>query len=335
MTQVTRLTLNEDGGLNRKRINLREISGDLDAPLETVGQDLRAARLKSGEDVGVASRALRIRKEHLEALEDDRLEALPGRTYAVGFVRSYADYLGLDPVLLVERYKAEIAGRNDTATPPVTVIDEDEHKKLPQGWWIAAVVVLLLVIYGAFKLMEKADDALSVNEPQDVAANMPVPKPVPKPVVKPQPVLTAPQPAVDVAPGLTPTSSDAALSVLKDTALLPSGAAASPPREPLPQGRVFGVQNKNARVVLRALQTVRILITPPKGSQYPWLLNEILKPGDIYQVPNIVGIKMTVSDASAVEVDLDGQVVGRIGRKAEPADGLSLDPQAIMDRYNH
>ena len=96
MTKVTHLTLDEGGGLSRQRIHLREISGEADTPLETVGQDLRAARLRRGDDLATVSKALKIRKDHLEALEEDRFDALPGRTYAIGFVRSYADYLGLD-----------------------------------------------------------------------------------------------------------------------------------------------------------------------------------------------------------------------------------------------
>src|SRR5215475_10236539 len=96
MTKVTHLTSDEQGGLNRRRIHLREISGDADQPLETVGQDLRAARLRRGDDLATVSRALKIRKDHLEAIEEDKLENLPGKNYALGFVRSYADYLGLD-----------------------------------------------------------------------------------------------------------------------------------------------------------------------------------------------------------------------------------------------
>src|SRR5215468_8735864 len=111
MTKVTRLTLDDGGNIKSRRIHLREISGDVDSALETVGQDLRAARLRRGDDLAAVSKALKIRKDHLEALEEDRIEALPGRTYAVGFVRTYADYLGLDSVQCVERYKAEIAGR--------------------------------------------------------------------------------------------------------------------------------------------------------------------------------------------------------------------------------
>src|SRR3974390_659061 len=124
MNKITHLTVEEGGGQNRRRIHLREISGELDSPLETVGQDLRAARLRRGDDLATVSKALKIRRDHLEALEEDRLEALPGRAYAVGFVRSYADYLGLDPLQSVERFKAEIAGRTEVqptvGSPPQT-----------------------------------------------------------------------------------------------------------------------------------------------------------------------------------------------------------------------
>src|SRR5579871_4753401 len=99
MTKVTQMSFEEDSG--RRRIHLREISGDSESPLETVGQDLRAARLRRGDDLATVSRALKIRKDHLEAVEEDDLESLPGKTYALGFVRSYAGYLGLDAAEMV------------------------------------------------------------------------------------------------------------------------------------------------------------------------------------------------------------------------------------------
>src|ERR1700760_2116358 len=130
MSKVTRLSLDESGELSRKRIHLREISGDLDSALETVGQDLRSARLRRGDDLATVSKALKIRKDHLESIEEDRIEALPGRTYAVGFVRSYADYLGLDSGQCVERFKTEITGREHAdAQQHVQVIDEDDHRR--------------------------------------------------------------------------------------------------------------------------------------------------------------------------------------------------------------
>ncbi|MEI9886890.1 MAG: hypothetical protein WDN08_10410 [Rhizomicrobium sp.] len=50
--------------------------------------------------------------------------------------------------------QAEIAGRSDTdTTPPVTVIDEDESRRLPQGWKIIAGVIVLLMIWGAYYVL--------------------------------------------------------------------------------------------------------------------------------------------------------------------------------------
>src|SRR5215831_980828 len=145
MNKITHLTVEEGGAQNRRRIHLREIAGEMDSPLETVGQDLRSSRLRRGEDLATVSKALKIRKDHLEALEEDRLEALPGRAYAVGFVRTYSDYLGLDTPRVLERYKAQIAGRLEDPNPTITIIDDDDQRRLPQGWKIVVGVVFLLL----------------------------------------------------------------------------------------------------------------------------------------------------------------------------------------------
>lgn len=343
MTKVTRLTLDEEGGLDRRRIHLREISGDMDAPLDTVGQDLRAARLRRGDDLATVSRALKIRKDHLEALEEDRIEALPGRTYAVGFIRSYADYLGLDAVQCVERFKAEIAGRSDSSTPAITVIDEDAERRMPHGWKIIAGVVLLLVIYGAYQLAASVDRQLSE---QTVAP--PPPPPMQKPVAtRPGPPvhlavtgpLTSPLdtslPFSETVSGnhqSAPSSTGAAgLTNPMQATTTTTGVQSSGVSEPLPQGVAYGVNNKGSRVMLRMRDTARVLVQGPDGTVY---INRTLKPGDSYQLPNLVGLTLTTSNAGAVEVDLDGQPVGLAGRSQETGEALSLDPQSIMDRYN-
>lgn len=149
MTKVTRFTVDNDAGGDKRRLHLREISGESDAPLGTVGQDLRAARLRLGDDLATVSGVLKIRKDHLEALEEDRLEALPGRTYAVGFVRSYATYLGLDAGEYLERFKEEIAGRTDATY--LTPYIEQSDRRLPQGWQVIAVAFVALLILGLIR----------------------------------------------------------------------------------------------------------------------------------------------------------------------------------------
>jgi cytoskeleton protein RodZ len=333
MAKVTRLTLNEDGSLNRRRIHLREISGDLDAPLETVGQDLRAARLRRGDDLATVSRALKIRKEHLEALEEDRMEALPGRTYAVGFVRSYADYLGLDAVQCVERFKAEIAGRSEEVPQQINVMAEDEQRRLPQGWKIIVCVILIVVLYGAYLLWQQADRML--GEPQVAPPPQLVtkaPKPAEPAVTIAPPPAASPQATPPAASSQTPSQSPSAPPAATQNGLLPSGTVAPAPAQPLPQGVTYGGQNKNFRVLLRMHAAARVLVQGPDGKIF---MNRTLKPGDSYQVPNFVGLTLTTSDAGAVEVDLDGQALGLVGKNQETAEAVSLDPQNLVDRYNN
>src|SRR5580698_8790620 len=138
MTKVTQISFEDDGGPGRRRIHLREISGDSEAPLETVGQDLRAARLRRGDDLATVSKALKIRKDHLEAVEEDNFGNLPGKTYAIGFVRSYAQYLGLEVAAIVERYKEEISSRREDHVPAASSFHVEEPRRLPYGWRIVA-----------------------------------------------------------------------------------------------------------------------------------------------------------------------------------------------------
>jgi len=329
MTKVTRLTINEGQGAESRRIHLREISGELDAPLETVGQDLRAARLRRGDDLASISRVLKIRREHLEALEEDRFEALPGRTYAVGFVRSYADFLGLDSGYLVERFKAEIAGRTDYPSSPVHVIDEEEERRLPQGWIIIAAVVTLMLAYGAYHLVLSANELLS--QPVTPAP----PAPVTSQLLKPPAATTAPPQLQPPAAGAGPAGGQpqSAPSVPPVTGAEPQIMAngGPTPSVALPQGHVYGAQNQNPRVVLRAHGATKILVQGPDKKVF---FNQILKPGDTYQAPNAVGLTLTTPNGGAVEVDLDGQELGLAGKQNQTSEAVSLDPQALVDRYN-
>src|SRR5438445_1069806 len=89
-----------------------------------IGGALRAARERRGLGLGQVERETRIRERYLAALEEERFELLPARAYAKGFLRVYADFLGLDGRLIVEEFNArfpeaqqpELVLRPDTAT---------------------------------------------------------------------------------------------------------------------------------------------------------------------------------------------------------------------------
>ena len=74
-----------------------------------VGADLRAARVRHGYSLQDVSSRLRIQLDYLEAIEAGQFEALPGPAYAIGFLRSYANALGVDGEEVVLRFKSESA----------------------------------------------------------------------------------------------------------------------------------------------------------------------------------------------------------------------------------
>ncbi len=80
-----------------------------------IGTWLRACRLKRGDDLAAVARILRIRLIYLKAIEDGRFGDMPGPTYAVGFVRAYAEHLGLDSDEVIRRFKDEVSGIKGTA----------------------------------------------------------------------------------------------------------------------------------------------------------------------------------------------------------------------------
>jgi cytoskeleton protein RodZ len=99
----------------------------------------------------------------------------------------------------------------------------------------------------------------------------------------------------------------------------------------LPKGQVYGQQNRNPRVVLRVHEATKVLVIGPKRTV---LINRTLRPGDTYQVPNVVGLSLTTPNGGAVEIDLDGAAMGYAGREQQMTESFSLDPQSIVDRYN-
>jgi cytoskeleton protein RodZ len=87
--------------------------------LYEIGPQLRAAREAREISLEQAEEETKIRKKYLEALEHDNPEVIPGDVYVKGFLRSYANYLGLDGARLVEQYKERQAGAMASPAPMV------------------------------------------------------------------------------------------------------------------------------------------------------------------------------------------------------------------------
>lgn len=110
---------------------------------------LRRRREELGRDVTTVARQLRIRAVYISAIEEGRLQDLPGTAYAVGFVRAYADYLGLDGNSVVGDYRDELA-RRSRQNQLIWPVDQVEHKHFPGGIVLAVCVLLAGAIYGGW-----------------------------------------------------------------------------------------------------------------------------------------------------------------------------------------
>jgi cytoskeleton protein RodZ len=84
-----------------------------------IGNSLREARLRHDLDFPQIEQATKIRGKYLRALEEEQFEVLPGETYVKGFLRSYAEYLGLDGQLYVDEFNSRYVRGEEEREPPL------------------------------------------------------------------------------------------------------------------------------------------------------------------------------------------------------------------------
>jgi cytoskeleton protein RodZ len=128
------------------------------------------------------------------------------------------------------------------------------------------------------------------------------------------------------------TSGVAASAPTRDIAQpSPAVPAVSASAVPAGPGKVYGSLNSNHRVILRAQGSARLTVRGADGTIY---LNQDLKPGDSYWVPNIAGLSLAINDAGAVDTMVDGVELGKIGQSRQVLGRVSLDPASLVGRFN-
>jgi cytoskeleton protein RodZ len=108
-------------------------------------RDMRKAHNRELSDV---ANALRIRQVYLQAIEDGRFDDLPGPTYAAGFVRAYADYLGLELDEVMRRYRS--ATGNIPAQAALVPPSPMSEARLPTGFILLVAAILAAAAYGGW-----------------------------------------------------------------------------------------------------------------------------------------------------------------------------------------
>ncbi len=109
-----------------------------------IGSSLKEARLRKGLDLAAAADATKIRSRHLQALEDEHFDVLPGQTYVRGFLKTYADFLDLDGQLYVDEYSSRFWVNEDgsPATRRKVRIRRKHHRRIELNMVILTVVAI-------------------------------------------------------------------------------------------------------------------------------------------------------------------------------------------------
>ena len=105
-----------------------------------IGSSLRAARMRQELELSQAEHDTRIRAKYLRALEDERFDVLPGAAYTKGFLRTYADYLGLDAQPFIDEYNTRFAPEEEEAPPPQLRIRQ--RRRFALAPWLLVVAAL-------------------------------------------------------------------------------------------------------------------------------------------------------------------------------------------------
>ena len=174
---------------------------------QAVGLLLCETRKQAGLDIAEVARVLRISKRYLEAMEEGRIEDLPGTAYAIGFARSYAEHLKLDGEEIVRRYKAEALGVS--AKTDLTFPKPIPDSGVPGAAVLGLGVILAGVAYGVWYWNSNGDELMGARvdpvpehmaAPAEEKAVVAVPELTPEPA--PEPVS---EPEVVVEPAIEPT----------------------------------------------------------------------------------------------------------------------------------
>jgi Helix-turn-helix domain len=117
-----------------------------------IGASLREARLRAKVDITDVEAATKIRAKYLRALENEEWGLLPGPAFVKSFLRTYADYLGLDGKLLVDEYKLRHERPSDIDQMPIAPNLGRRRapgpvSRISPAWIIGIVIVALLVTF--------------------------------------------------------------------------------------------------------------------------------------------------------------------------------------------
>ena len=295
-----------------KRFNRAEAPPSADAA--RVGEELRDAREASGLSIQDMSQALRIRRVYLVALEEGRMCDLPSPAYAWGFVRNYANALGLDADEMVRRFRDSagpaVPRRHDLIFPePVP------ERGMPTG---------ILVLVGAVLAIGAYIGWSNWSSPSNRTVDA-IPA-VPPRLERAAREGTAAEPPPLAVPGLA--ASGNALPTSTVTLPTPVQVPIVVPTPPPPP--VVLSPTDVSRITLRFKAESWVQVRSSNQGAAP-IVARVFRAGESFTPPNQPGLSANIAIAPAVELLIDGQVTAGLLNTTPGRQILQLDN--VMQRH--
>lgn len=265
----------------------------------SVGEILRRTRTHYNLTLEQIEAAIRIRAVQLDAIERMDIAKLPGRVYAIGFVRTYAEYLGLDGGRIIHLFKTQSIGhkpKEELSFPVMAKESQLPGAPLAIGGVVGA---LLLILIWIFFFSGKQDGKESIP-------------PLPEEEM---------QESITEAP---PIGIEQTTTTGQAGAPAPGQEGLSPAPDPV---SVLTPAAPERRVILRIQENSWIEIRKADGSI---LLRQILKAGDEYLVPQEQGLVLATGNAGGFTVVVDGKDIPKLGGGAQVRRNVSLNPEDLL-----
>ena len=265
-----------------------------------IGIALRDARVARNLSLAEVSALLRIREAHLEAIELEDFEQLPGNVYAIGFIRTYAQYLELNESDLIMRFKAASveSGMADM------VFEEEETEQISGALKISLLVVGALVVYVLWLVAGTQNDGITVSAVVQTPA-----APVQAPAAPTRPAVVADEAAAASAAAAetpaTPRASDGAA---------PAAATNEGPADVKPNAQLIDTTPAPSKVEIRATRRTWMRLENAQGRV---LFSSVIDEGEGFELPDDMDYILATRDAGALTYFVNNQAVAPVGRRGQ------------------
>lgn len=158
-----------------------------------LGTKLRQAREAKGAPLHEVEWATKIKGAYLEALEEENFRVIPGAVYVRGFLRTYANYLGIDPEPLIDEYNRADETAAEIISTRSAVQTDTRPLVVTPAMIVGVALILLLAVFGLYvkTQFDRYQASLAATSQATPHATLLSPAPSPLPVPTPSPSPTA------------------------------------------------------------------------------------------------------------------------------------------------